>query len=324
MTQYDYAVLSGKFESYLSAHQPYGSPDTLYEPIRYINELGGKRIRPVLLLMAYNLWHEDVTPALPAALAVEYFHNFSLMHDDIMDEAPLRRGKPTVHERFGRNKAILSGDTMLIRCFDLLLEAGKQKGIGDDLCSLMVKASLEICEGQQMDMDFETLASTTESEYLEMIRKKTACLLGLSLKMGATLAESTHNEAMKLYEFGEKIGLGFQVQDDFLDVFGEARLTGKQRGGDILQGKKNFLYVHTYNRLPPDDQKDFAYAYAKARIDKDTTPVFRFYERLNVAEYTQQMQTSFFEEGLVDLNEVQPGRTAPLRNLATSLLARNY
>lgn len=324
MTQYDYAVLSGKFESYLSAHQPYGSPDTLYEPIRYINELGGKRIRPVLLLMAYNLWHEDVTPALPAALAVEYFHNFSLMHDDIMDEAPLRRGKPTVHERFGRNKAILSGDTMLIRCFDLLLEAGKQKGVGDDLCSLMVKASLEICEGQQMDMDFETLASTTESEYLEMIRKKTACLLGLSLKMGAILAECTHNEAMKLYEFGEKIGLGFQVQDDFLDVFGEARLTGKQRGGDILQGKKNFLYVHTYNRLPPDDQKDFAYAYAKARIDKDTTPVFRFYERLNVAEYTQQMQTSFFEEGLVDLNEVQPGRTAPLRNLATSLLARNY
>ncbi len=128
MSQHDYATLSGKFEAYLASHQPYGSPDSLYEPIRYINELGGKRIRPVLLLMAYNLWHEDITPALPAALAVEYFHNFSLMHDDIMDEAPLRRGKKTVHTLFGRNSAILSGDAMLIRCFDLLIEAGRQKG----------------------------------------------------------------------------------------------------------------------------------------------------------------------------------------------------
>lgn len=324
MSQYDYAALSLKFESYLSAHQPYGSPDTLYEPIRYVNELGGKRIRPVLLLMAYNLWHEDITPALPAALAVEYFHNFSLMHDDIMDEAPLRRGKQTVHERFGRNKAILSGDTMLIRCFDLLLEAGKQKGIGDELCSLMVKASLEICEGQQMDMDFESLPSATEAEYLEMIRKKTACLIGVSLEMGAVLAGVSNTDAKRLYAFGEKLGLGFQVQDDFLDVFGDARLTGKQKGGDILRGKKNFLYIHTCNTLSPDNQKDFMEAYVRAATEQNTDQIFKMYEKLDVARYTQKVQSAFFEKGLSDLENVKEIETLSLRNLATDLMARDY
>jgi geranylgeranyl diphosphate synthase type II len=324
MSQYDYAALSGTFESYLSAHQPYGSPDTLYEPIRYINELGGKRIRPVLLLMAYNLWHKDITPALPAALAVEYFHNFSLMHDDIMDEAPLRRGKQTVHEKFGRNKAILSGDTMLIRCFDLLLEAGKHKDLGDQLCSLLVQVSLEICEGQQLDMDLESLPSATESEYLEMIRKKTACLIGVSLQMGATLAGVEPREAKTLYEFGEKLGLGFQVQDDFLDVFGDARLTGKQKGGDILRGKKNFLYIHTYNRLSPNEQKDFFTAYTNASIEQDTNQIFQVYEKLNVAGYTRKMQSSFFEQSLSDLENVKGIETLSLRNLANDLMARDY
>ena len=324
MSQYDYAALSGKFEAYLSAHQPYGSPDTLYEPIRYINELGGKRVRPVLLLMAYNLWHEDITPALPAALAVEYFHNFSLMHDDIMDEAPLRRGKETVHERFGRNKAILSGDTMLIRCFDLLLEAGRQKSVGVDLCSLMVKASLEICEGQQMDMDFETLASATESEYLEMIRKKTACLIGVSLQMGALLAGADHEACMTLYKFGEKLGLGFQIQDDFLDVFGDERLTGKQKGGDILRGKKNFLYIHTYNRLSPDDQQDFTKAYSEASLDQDAQKIFHLYEKLNVANYTRQMQASYFEESLSYLENLPSEERIVLRNLVSDLMNRNF
>jgi geranylgeranyl diphosphate synthase type II len=242
-------ALMENFESYLSSHQPYGNPDTLYEPIRYINHLGGKRIRPVLVLMAYNLWHEDVTPAMPAAMAVEYFHNFSLMHDDIMDEAPLRRGNDTVHKRFGRNAAILSGDAMLIQCFDLLLKAGQPYNNGATLCSLMTKVAVEICEGQQMDMDFELMDSPLESDYLEMIRKKTACLIGVSLQIGATLAGANSTQSDTLYKFGELIGLGFQVQDDYLDVFGDANLTGKQQGGDILRGKKNFLYVHQYNAM---------------------------------------------------------------------------
>lgn len=324
MSQYDYAALSEKFESYLQAHQPYGSPDSLYEPIRYINELGGKRIRPVLLLMTYNLWHEDITPALPAALAIEYFHNFSLMHDDIMDEAPLRRGKETVHELFGRNKAILSGDTMLIRCFDLLLEAGKQKGIGDELCSLMVKASLEICEGQQMDMDFELLPSATESAYLEMIRKKTACLIGVSLQMGAMLAGVAHPDAKTLYDFGEKLGLGFQVQDDFLDVFGDAHLTGKQRGGDILRGKKNFIYVHTCNTLSSNEQKEFVQSYINAAIEQDADPVLQLYLKKNVGSYIEKVQAAYVEEGLAHLSDLQMEGTLPLKNLAISLMSRHY
>jgi geranylgeranyl diphosphate synthase, type II len=324
MSQYDYATLTGKFESYLSSHQPYGSPDTLYEPIRYINELGGKRIRPVLLLMAYNLWHEDITPALPAALALEYFHNFSLMHDDIMDEAPTRRGKQSVHTYFGRNNAILSGDAMLIRCFDLLLEAGRQKEVGVELCSLMCKVALEICEGQQMDMDFESLASPTESEYLEMIRKKTACLLGASLQMGALLAGADHLEAKALYNFGEKIGLGFQVQDDYLDVYGDANLTGKQQGGDILRGKKNFIYVHTCNTLSPPDQKEFVQYYINAASEQDADPVLKLYAKLNVGTYIEKVQAAYVEKGLADLEDLQMAGTLPLKNLAISLMSRDY
>lgn len=324
MTQYDFTALTARFESYLSAHQPYGSPDTLYEPIRYINELGGKRIRPALLLMAYNLWHEDITPALPAALAVEYFHNFSLMHDDIMDEAPLRRGKKTVHHLFGRNSAILSGDAMLIRCFDLLLEAGRHNGCGVDLCSLMCKASLEICEGQQMDMDFEALSSPVEPEYLEMIRKKTACLLGASLQMGAVLAGAEHRDTLALYNFGEKIGLGFQVQDDYLDVFGDASLTGKQKGGDILRGKKNFLYVHTFGTLSPHDQKDFVQDYLKASTTQDAEPILKVYEQLNVGLYSQKIQAAYVEKGMTELESLPHLETGNLKKLASSLMSRNY
>ena len=213
---------------------------------------------------------------------------------------------------------------MLIRCFDLLLEAGRHKSIGDELCSLMVKASLEICEGQQMDMDFEALSSATEAAYLEMIRKKTACLIGVSLQMGALLAGADHSTCMTLYKFGEKFGLGFQVQDDFLDVFGDARLTGKQRGGDILRGKKNFLYIHTYNRLSPDDQKEFNKAYAEATMEQDAEKIFHVYEKLNVSSYTRQMQSSFFEESLSQLENLPPEEIGQLRSLVGDLMIRNF
>jgi geranylgeranyl diphosphate synthase type II len=276
------------------------------------------------LLIAYNLWHEDVTPALPAALAIEYFHNFSLIHDDIMDEAPLRRGKPAVHQEFNRNTAILSGDAMLIRSFDLLLEAGKQKNIGAALCSLLCKISLEICEGQQLDMDFESLASPTEAEYLEMIRKKTACLLGLSLQTGALLADAHHTEAKSLYIFGEKMGMGFQVQDDFLDVFGDVRLTGKQKGGDILRGKKNFLYVHIYNTISPLEQKKFIQTYAQAVMDQDATPVLNLYEKMNVVSYARKIQSDFFEDGLRELDNLNVSHTTKLKDMAIVLISRDH
>lgn len=296
MGQQDFHTHYTIFEEYLQAHQPYGSPDSLYKPIRYINDLGGKRIRPVLVLLAYRLFDQDTTPALPAAMAIEYFHQFSLMHDDIMDESPLRRGKEAVHEKYGRNAAILSGDAMLIRSFDLLLQAGERTENGAFIASLMCRTALDICEGQQMDMDFEERSSPTEIEYLEMIRKKTACLLGLSLQIGAVLAGSTKDEAQALYHFGECIGLGFQIQDDYLDTFGDSASTGKIQGGDILRGKKNFLFVRTCGVLSPVDQTDFIKLYAQAAVDQSIQPVLDFYVKHHIDQYALQMQSTYFEK----------------------------
>src|SRR5687768_16212773 len=249
MMTHDYAGLLKIFESYLAENKPKGSPASLYDPILYINNLGGKRIRPVMLLMSYNLWFGYLTPALQAALAVEYFHNFTLMHDDIMDEALLRRGQETVHTRFGRNAAILSGDAMLIKSFEYLIDCDNKYRLGSSLAQVMSKISLEICEGQQMDMDFETNPMPSEADYLEMIRKKTACLLGACLRLGSMLAGAPTETCDKLYSCGENLGLAFQIKDDLLDVFGDPDHTGKQQAGDILRGKKNFLYVKTINAL---------------------------------------------------------------------------
>jgi len=261
MSHDNYHVLANLFEGYMSSHPASGNPESLYKPMRYINELGGKRIRPILLLMAYQLWHEDVEEALPAALAIEYFHNFSLIHDDIMDEAGIRRGKDTVHITYGMNAAILSGDAMLIRCFDLLLQAGQKKNSGAGLCELMAATAMRICEGQQMDMDFENVDAPSEEDYLEMIRKKTACLLGASLQIGALHAGASEKDRMALYAFGEKMGMAFQIKDDCLDTFGEEIRTGKEPGSDILNHKKNYLYVHAYHSLKAADKKSFSQQY---------------------------------------------------------------
>ncbi len=320
----DYSSFVKSFEAYLSAHKAEGLPDTLYAPIRYINQLGGKRIRPALLLMAYHQWHDDITPALPAALAVEYFHNFSLMHDDIMDEAVLRRGSESVHLKFGRNAAILSGDAMLIRCFELLLEAGRNNNKGATLCSLMAGAATAICEGQQIDMDFEHLDSPSEQEYLEMIRKKTACLLGTCLRIGALLAGSSDEEADILYECGEKIGISFQIKDDILDVFGESDVTGKQKGGDILRGKKNFLYVHTYNKLNSIDQKDFTSRYNKASETGEINSILGTYQSLRVEEYAQQMQEYYLSQAMDCLNRLNIPNISSLKSFARELMSRDH
>ena len=320
----DYSSLVKTFEAFLAAHVAEGTPDSLYAPIRYINELGGKRIRPVLLLMAYNLWHEDVSPALPAALAIEYFHNFSLMHDDIMDEAALRRGHESVHVKFGRNAAILSGDAMLIRCFELLLEAGRINNTGASLSSIMSHAAITICEGQQMDMDFEQLASPSEENYLEMIRKKTACLIGVSLQIGGELAGADKEVCDALYQIGESMGMGFQIQDDLLDVFGNESITGKQRGGDILRGKKNYLYVHTYNSSPENQKHAFTADYQKASSDGNITSIIDLYKLMEVAEHADQLQKDFFNHGLQSLSDLNGVDTSILKNFTQGLLKRDH
>lgn len=309
------------FESYLHSQQPSGNPDTLYSPIRYINDLGGKRIRPILLLMAYKMWHEDVAPALPAALAIEYFHNFTLMHDDIMDEAPLRRGQESVHKHFDRNSAILSGDAMLIKSFELLFLTEHQLKPASSVTMLMAKTAIEICEGQQMDIDFEKLTAPSQSDYMEMIRKKTACLIGCSLRIGSLLAGATNKDAENLYSFGENIGLAFQIQDDMLDTFGETEITGKQKGGDILRGKKNFPYVYAYSNMTESEKLEFVRMYDEVALTKDVMRVIDKYHSLEIQKYMYMVCREYFEKATESLNGVA-NSGSELRNFAKEMMRR--
>lgn len=324
MVQKDYSTLLQIFENYLSSHQLNGSPNTLYEPISYINSLGGKRIRPVLLLMSYNLWFDDVSPALQAALAIEYFHNFTLMHDDIMDESEMRRGKPSVHIHYGKNAAILSGDAMLIKAFDYLIDLENNYRLGSSISQVLSKTSLEICEGQQTDMDFETRTSPTEEEYIEMIRKKTACLLGACMRIGAMLAGASKETANKLYAYGENLGLAFQIKDDILDVFGDPELTGKEKGGDILRGKKNFLYVRAYNNLSESGKVDFIEMYARASGENQIDTVLETYKSMEMEEYAQQMQQHYFDQAMNCIRNISGVDTSSLRSFSHELMGRNH
>lgn len=229
------------FLTYLQKQQIRRQPQNLYEPIDYILSLGGKRMRPVLTLMAAEIFDCSFEQALPAAMAVEVFHNFSLVHDDIMDAAPLRRGKETVHERWNLNAGILSGDAMLILAYQYFEQYRPE--IFRDLAKLFSKTALEVCEGQQWDVDFETREDVTISEYLKMIEYKTAVLVGAAMKMGAIIAETPEPQAQLIYDFGLNLGIAFQLQDDYLDVFGNPETFGKQIGGDIIENKKTYLYL---------------------------------------------------------------------------------
>ncbi len=217
------------------------SPSTLYSPVRYILSLGGKRLRPVLTLMTCDFFNHDYKKALPAAMAMELFHNFSLIHDDIMDEAPLRRGNETVHQKWNVNTGILSGDALLILAYQLF-EGYKPKTFRN-LAKLFSTTALQVCEGQQMDMDFEKRDDVTISEYLKMIEYKTAVLVAASMKMGAIVAKVKKSTQEMVYEFGKNLGIAFQLQDDYLDAFGNPETFGKQIGGDIIENKKTYLFL---------------------------------------------------------------------------------
>lgn len=226
---------------YLQSQYETKEPRNLYEPIHYILDLGGKRMRPVLTLMSAEVFDGDYKKALPAALAVEVFHNFSLVHDDIMDDAPLRRGHETVHEKWNLNTGILSGDAMLILAYQYFEQY--EPVIFRDLAKLFSKTALEVCEGQQWDVDFEERSDVTIAEYLKMIQYKTAVLVAAAMKMGAIIAETSVENANLIYDFGLNLGLAFQLQDDFLDAFGNPETFGKQVGGDIIENKKTYLYL---------------------------------------------------------------------------------
>lgn len=281
------------------------SPKELYEPISYIMSLGGKRIRPLLTLMAYSLYKEDYQNILTPAMAVEVFHNFTLMHDDIMDDAPLRRGNQTVHEKWNANTAILSGDVMLVKAYDMLLEieADKLK-----LCiQLFNKTAAEVCEGQQKDMNFEILPTVSEEEYIDMIRLKTAVLLGFALQFGAILAGTSKEDAEHLYNFGVNIGIGFQLKDDLLDVYADKAKFGKQVGGDIISNKKTFLLLKakelakgsTKNSLESwIEDKDFD------KVEK-VTAVTAIYDELGIKTLTESKMQEYFDKGFSEFTSLK-------------------
>ncbi len=235
-------------------------PKQLYDPIKYVLSIGGKRIRPALTLMVCDFFGSDFKKAIPAALAVELFHNFSLIHDDIMDEAPLRRGKKTVHEKWDLNTAILSGDAMLILAYRYFEQYDPETF--RELAVLFSETALQVCEGQQLDIDFETLEKVEIDEYLKMIEQKTAVLVGAAMKMGAIVANGTEADKEIMYEFGKNLGIAFQLQDDYLDVFGNPETFGKQVGGDIISNKKTFLYLMALEKGTTSEAQELAHLFS--------------------------------------------------------------
>ncbi|MGW9684817.1 polyprenyl synthetase family protein [Flagellimonas sp. 2504JD1-5] len=262
------AEYRSRFISYLEAKTSTKEPKNLYEPITYIFSLGGKRLRPVLTLMTTDLFGGDVSKALDAALAIEVFHNFSLVHDDIMDDAPLRRGKITVHEKWDVNTGILSGDAMLINSYQYL--ESYPSDVFKKLTALFSKTAIEVCEGQQYDVDFESRDDVTIPEYLKMIEYKTAVLVATAMKMGAIIAEASGEDTEAMYEFGKNLGIAFQLQDDYLDAFGDPETFGKQVGGDIIENKKTFLYLKALEFTKQSERENLLHLYSIKPEDSET------------------------------------------------------
>ncbi|MEY3501033.1 MAG: hypothetical protein RL308_2705 [Bacteroidota bacterium] len=245
---------------YLQSQYVTKEPKNLYDPIHYILGLGGKRMRPVLTLMSAEVFDTDYKKALPAALAIEVFHNFSLIHDDIMDDAPLRRGNETVHEKWDINTGILSGDAMLILAYQYFEQY--DPAVFRDLAKLFSKTALEVCEGQQWDVDFETRDDVSIPDYLKMIEYKTAVLVAAAMKMGAIIAETSEENANLIYAFGLNLGLAFQLQDDYLDAFGDPETFGKQVGGDIIENKKTYLYLKAFEAATKEQAEQLTHLFS--------------------------------------------------------------
>lgn len=304
-------------------------PEGLYTPVKYELSLGGKRIRPVLLLMAYQLYRDDMERVLPTALGLEMYHNYTLLHDDVMDKADMRRGKPTVHKVWDENTAILSGDAMLVLAYQLMGQARPEhlKAVMD----LFTETALEIGEGQQYDMEFEHRMDVREEEYIEMIRLKTSVLLACALKMGALQAEAPAADADLLYRFGENMGLAFQLQDDLLDVYGDPKTFGKQIGGDILEGKKTFMLINALRcanaaqRATLEDWLATRPASPEAAQEK-IAAVTDLYNQIGVRGMAEAKINDYFNAAFTCLQAVNlpAERKEPLRTLALSLLGRQH
>jgi geranylgeranyl diphosphate synthase type II len=312
------------FLKYLAAQNFTREPINLYEPVDYILQLGGKRLRPVLTLIAADLFSGSYENALPAALAVEVFHNFTLVHDDIMDDAPLRRSKETVHEKWDINTGILSGDAMLILAYQYF--ENYEPVVFQKLAKLFSKTALEVCDGQQLDVDFETRNDVEISEYIEMIRLKTSVLVGAALKMGAIVANADEEAAAHIYNFGVDLGIAFQLQDDYLDTFGDPESFGKQVGGDIIENKKTYLYLKALEVASPADSEALLALYNTDEVAKETkvTEVKAIFERNNIPALTQQLIEDYTNKSFEHLTKLDlPAKaTDGLRAFGVQLMSR--
>ncbi|RKR14589.1 geranylgeranyl diphosphate synthase type II [Maribacter vaceletii] len=313
-----------EFISYLEKKIITKEPVNLYEPISYILELGGKRLRPVLTLMTAEIFGVDYKKALDAALAIEVFHNFSLVHDDIMDDAPLRRGKASVHEKWDINTGILSGDAMLINAYQLF--ENYENDTFRALAQLFTKTAIEVCEGQQYDMDFETRDNVTISEYLKMIDYKTAVLVGAAMKMGGIIAQASTEDQNRIYDFGRNLGIAFQLQDDYLDAFGNPETFGKQVGGDIIENKKTYLYLKALELGTKEQIRELTDLYSihpndtKHKIDT----VKEVFVETGVVENAKEKISEYTQKAFEVLEELQITKENKevLREFGESLMQR--
>lgn len=308
-------------------HLPYDrKPQTLYAPIRYALSMGGKRIRPTLMLLAYNMYKDHPEQILSTACALETYHNYTLLHDDLMDNAKLRRGHLTVHQKWNANTAILSGDSMLVLAYERMAQCdpAKLKPILD----LFTETALEIGEGQQYDMDFEDRTDVREEEYIEMIRLKTSVLLACALKMGAILADASDEDAGLLYKFGEQIGLAFQLQDDYLDVYGDTKVFGKVVGGDILCNKKTFMLIKAFENADASQYQTLLEWVSKRSFDpaEKIAAVTKLYNDIGIDQLAQEKIDYYFQNSkkFLDAVSVPGGQKGELREYAQRMMKRTY
>ncbi len=298
-------------------------PKSLYEPIRYIMSLGGKRLRPLLTLLSYSMYRDNAETIVRYAAAVEAFHNFTLLHDDIMDNAPIRRGKATVHEKWNVNTAILSGDVMLVKVYDLLLDIEKDKL--KEVLQLFNACAAGVCEGQQWDMEFESKSRVTEAQYLEMIRLKTAVLLGFSLELGAVLGGASETDRKILYDAGINLGIGFQLKDDLLDVYADKKKFGKQVGGDIIANKKTFLLIKALEKGRGKEKTELQRWLSAKKFDKQkkVKAVSALYDKLEIKSLTEKKIAEYFERGFSGLSQLSvKDKAQPLIQFAKELVGR--
>lgn len=314
-----------EFIAFLTTYSLNKQPQNLYQPIAYILKLGGKRLRPVLTLMTADVFEGDYKDAFNAALAIEVFHNFTLIHDDIMDDAPLRRGKETVHEKWDLNTGILSGDAMLILAYQLFEDYDAETF--KNLMQLFSKTALEVCEGQQYDIDFETRDDVTIPEYLKMIEYKTSVLLAAAMQMGAIIAKATVEEQEKIYQFGINLGLAFQLQDDYLDAFGDPKTFGKQIGGDIIENKKTFLYLKALEFSDDDSSKQLQYLFEIQPEDKNykIETVKQLFESSGAVEATKKAIEDYTNKAfsMLETITISDDKKAVLKQFGEQLMKRS-